>query len=361
MVGLERMRWLLGLALSVLGASAWGCAICAPSAAEQTLTQRLFKSQAVAIAQAQAQPGSFQVTAVVRGVDSGAQLRDVGLADDVAAPVAGTSVLVAQSGGSWRVLAAMPPQRAPWVGQLIALRRPPDANPADADWKARFAFFVPDLESPVAAIAQVAYEELSVAPLGAMRDAARHYAQLPLHQWLSQPALSERTPLYALMYGFVASSERAGGIQRELLAASARNALANNAAWMAALVELQGEAGVAWVTRNYLQQAARTDSEVQAALLALRVHVADGKRLDRSRATQALRAYVGANPQRAGFAASDLGDWAQWDFVEDFERLLDTDQPQVFASRYSMVLYLLRNPLPQAKGALERLRTKGRL
>ena len=73
------------------------------------------------------------------------------------------------------------------------------------------------------------------------------------------------------------------------------------------------------------------------------------------------RSYIAANPQRAGFAASDLGDWGAWDFVPDFERLLDTEQPQVFASRYAMVLYLLRSPRPEARAALERLRAKGRL
>ena len=100
---------------------------------------------------------------------------------------------------------------------------------------------------------------------------------------------------------------------------------------------------------------------MQAALLALRVHAADGVRLGKPAATQALRAYIHANPQRAGFAASDLGDWGQWDFSGEFERLLDTDQPQVFASRYAMVLYLLRSPKPESKAVLERLRAKGRL
>ncbi|MDT8992279.1 hypothetical protein RQP54_15510 [Curvibacter sp. APW13] len=359
------VRWLRGVTVAfgfaAMGLQAWACAICAPSAAEQTLTQRLFKSQAVAIARATGQPGVFSVTAPVHGVDAGATLRDVAAAQDGSVPASGASVLLAQSGGSWRVMAQMPVQRATWVARLIALRRAPDANPADADWEARFTFFAPDLENPVQAVAQVAYEELSNAPLGAMRSAARHFAGLPLQRWLTQPALVDRTPLYALMFGFVAPAQAAVQIQRDLLARSSRAPLAANAAWMAAVLELQGEAGLAWLVRNYLQAPARADDEVQAALLAMRVHVADGKRLNRSAASQAIRSFVGANPQRAGFAASDLGDWGQWDFVADFERLLDTDQPQVFASRYGMVLYMLRNPQPQAKEALERLRAKGRL
>lgn len=354
-------RWALWLCWVAGANSALACAICAPSAAEQTLTQRLFKSEAVAMGQASAVAGQYRVVAAVRGNVASGLLDGVSVADGGAPPAPGTAVLLAQSGGTWRVMAPMPVERAAWVQQLIALRRAPDANPAEADWAARFAFFSPDLEHPVAAIAQVAYDELSSAPLGAMRAAVRSYMSMPLAKWLSQPELSERYPLYALMYGFVAPSGAAAFTQKRLLAQSARDSQATTSAYMAAVMELKGEDGLAWLIRHYLQDAARTDTEVQAALLAIRVMVADGRRIDRNAATHALAAYVQANPQRAGFAASDLGDWARWEFAEVFERLLDTDQPQVFASRYSMVLYLLRNPQPSAKASLERLRSKGRL
>jgi hypothetical protein len=130
---------------------------------------------------------------------------------------------------------------------------------------------------------------------------------------------------------------------------------------MAAVLEQRGDAGVSWLEQHYLQRADRTDAEVQAALLALRVHATDGRRIDKDAATRALRRFVKAQPMRAGYAASDLGDWGRWDFVPAFEQALDTDRPQVFASRYAVVLYLLRNPTPEAKAALERLRAKGRL
>lgn len=297
----------------------------------------------------------------MRGAYPAGVLDNVSVADGGLPPKAGTPVVLAQSGGTWRMMAAMPLERAAWVRQLIALRRPPDANPADTDWGVRFAFFAPDLEHPVSAIAQVAYEELSQAPYAAMRAASRSYASFPLAQWLARPELAERYPLYGLMHGFVASADHAVTLRNRLLASSSRESLATNSAFMAALVELQGQSGLAWLTQHYLRDSNRQDTEVQAALLALRVHVTDGRRVDRAVATEAIRAYVQSNPHRAGFAASDLGDWGQWGFVADFEQLLDSDKPQVFASRYAMVLYLLRNPLPESKAALERLRAKGRL
>lgn len=344
-----------------MGKAVLACAICSPSAAEQTLTQRLFKSEAIAIGTALVQPGQYHITAHVRAAQGDTVLTGVGVVDAEAAPGTTASVLLARSGGSWRVMAEMPVERAEWVRQLMVLRRPADANPADADWGQRFSFFTPDLENSVPAVAQVAYEELSMAPLGAMRAASGHFGKLPLTRWLSQPELAHRHPLYALMLGFVATPNQVDMVRQRIAAQSASTALATVSAWMAALVELQGPEGVRWLVRHYLQDAARTDAEVQAALLAVRVHVADARRVSVPAATQALRSFVQANPQRAGFAASDLGDWAQWDFVADFEQLLDTGRPQAFASRYAMVLYLLRNPQPQAKAALERLRAAGRI
>ncbi len=340
---------------------AWACAICAPSVAEQTLTQRLYKSEAVVMAKAQQRPGDFSVTAVIRGVEQAGQLAGVTAGDDTPLPAPGTAVVLARNTGTWRVMAALPPERAAWVETVIAMRLAPDAPAAQADWNARFAFFAPDLESPIAAVAQVAYDELSIAPYGAMRAAAPHFTGKPLVRWLDQPALSNRHPLYALMAGFVATPAQVASFERRLLARSATEPLGVVSALMAAVLEQRGDTGLSWLERHYLQPADRTDGEVQAALLALRVHATDGQRIDKDAATRALRRFVQAQPMRAGYAASDLGDWGRWDFVPAFEQALDTDRPQVFASRYAAVLYLLRNPTPEAKAALERLRAKGRL
>lgn len=345
-------------------ASAWACAICAPASAEQTLTQRLFKSEAVAIARTLPRPGEFELVASVRG-GSGKETRlaGVAVAPGLAPPPVASTVVLAYTGGAWNVLGAMPPERAPWVERLIALRRPADASPTapDANWPARFAFFLPDLEHPVALVAQAAYDELSSAPYGAMRAAAPAFRAQTLAAWLEQASLEARHPLYALMLGFVAQEAQWQVLQQRLLKTSARASLSTTSALMAALIEARGSAGMAWVQEHYLHNGQRSDAEVQAALLALRVHAGSGGRLSKEAAIAVARSYIAANPQRAGFVASDLGDWEAWDLSADFERLLDTDQAQVFASRYAMVLYLLRSPRADARAALERLRAKGRL
>ena len=157
------------------GAMAWACAICAPSAAEQTLTQRLYKSEAVAIARALPQAGRFELLATVRGERPTVQSAQVQAHGNGTLPGPGTTVVLAYTGGAWNVVGALPQDRAAWLEKLIALRRPADANPLapDANWPARFAFFQPDLENPNELVAQAAYDELSSAPYAALRAAAR--------------------------------------------------------------------------------------------------------------------------------------------------------------------------------------------
>ena len=264
-------------------ATAWACAICAPSAAEQTLTQRLYKSEVVAIGRTLPQPGALEIVAVVRGTGAvGTRLAGVALAHGMlSSPAASDTVLLAYTGGTWSVFGAMPQERAPWLAQLVDLRRPADASPTapDANWPARFAFFQRDLENPVELVAQAAYDELSSAPYGAMRAAASAFRAAPLRAWLEQPVLGPRHPLYALMLGFVAQDADVAALQQRLLTASAREPLPTVSALLAAVIEAQGRAGMAWVQAHYLQSPQRTDAEVQAALLALRVHAGPGGRI----------------------------------------------------------------------------------
>ncbi|TXH86727.1 MAG: hypothetical protein E6Q78_16470 [Rhodoferax sp.] len=357
-------RWLRKILLCSMlaltpGAPVWACAICAPSAAEQTLTQRLYRAEAVAIARVLPKAGEFERLVTIRGgADTAARLNAVG----AQLPDSGT-VLLAYSGGTWNALGAMPVERAPWLDRLIALRRPADANPtaADANWPARFAYFLPDLENPVPLVAQAAYDELASAPYGAMRAASSAFNARALEKWLERGELEARHPLYALMLGFVAQELQVQALQQRLLNTSARSSMPTVSALLAAVIEARGPAGMAWVQAHYLENAQRSDAEVQAALLAVRVHAGASGRLSRDQAIAVARSYIAANPQRAGFVASDLGDWGAWDLVAEFERLMDTEQPQVFASRYAMVLYLLRSPRPEARAALERLRARGRL
>ena len=73
---------------------------------------------------------------------------------------------------------------------------------------------------------------------------------------------------------------------------------------------------------------------------------------------QAMPDTLNATPHRCGFVASDLGNWERWDFAAAFAKALRAGKDQVFASRYSIVFYLIRNPRPEAKALLEALKVE---
>jgi hypothetical protein len=127
---------------------------------------------------------------------------------------------------------------------------------------------------------------------------------------------------------------------------------------LAALVALREGAGLAWLEQQFLTSPSTPDAQVQAALLALSVHGADGVAISKDQIVAAYGRFIARNPQRAGFVASDLANWGRWEFAEAFGKALRSGEAQVFASRYAMVFYLLRNPRPQAKALVETLRAE---
>ena len=130
-------------------------------------------------------------------------------------------------------------------------------------------------------------------------------------------------------------------------------------AYLAAYLELRGAAGVPWLERTFLRDAQYPDGKVQAALQALRIHAEDGTRLSQARVVRAYAFFIEHNPGRAGFVASDLNKWERWEFTDVFVELLKSKSSQIFSSRYAMVFYLMRSPLPQAAAGLEALHAQG--
>ncbi|MGQ0709757.1 MAG: hypothetical protein ACT4NV_08415 [Rhodoferax sp.] len=340
------------------------CAICAPQVGERTLLERMAGAPAVVLARV-GSTGVFVEAARLKGSAAAVPWEQVHVLVDAPWGSGTDLALLLHDGQGWSALGAVPRERQEAVLQAWALRRDPQApaNAADPQWPARTALYAPLLQHPSALLARLAYEELSQAPYAQLRQGARLLPAGAAWGWLQDPALAQRQPLYALLAGFTATAAQAQALRVRLLRPGTPqgDSAAVQSGLMAALLEAQGDSGLAWLQQHFLQDPQRSDTQVQSALLALRVHAQDGTRVTREAVVRALAAYIEANPQRAGYAASDLGDWGRWEFTGVFERLLDSDQPQAFASRYAMVLYLLRNPQAPAQAALERLRAKGRL
>ena len=356
MLSLRSVLLLLFILLGLVPSS-WACAICAPTDAGGTLRQRLRVAD-VAVLAAPAAGGGFTVQQLLKGDWPKGSIRPP-LVEPALSRGPALLLLYRSGAADWQIAGPLSSERADWLRQLLALADAPDLAPAR--WAARIGPFVRELEHPEPLVAQVAYEEIAGAPYAVMRAAAARLDAALLLRWLDTPALTARRPLYALLLGFT-------GNQSSALVLQARMATLHDArdgptlsAMLAAWLELRGPDGVAWVERQYLSGPAASEIGVAAALLALSVHGTDGQRVGLERVVQAYRHWVGQSTPWPGLVASDLGNWERWEFGPLFADWLASRKPQTFSSRYAMVFFLMRSPLPEARAALDTLRAGGLL
>ncbi len=338
-------------------ASGWAsaCAICAPDDAQNTLVRQLATADRIVLAQPAAASSARTVATVIVGLRGALPQGPVTVATwgDTSA---GTSLalppvwpddlllLVMNTGdGGWKALGYLPSSRESW---LRGLMQPP----------VRMA--VRDLEDSYPLVAQAAYDDISAQLYAVLRGLVPALESRRVAQWVSDPARSARRPLYYLLLGLSGKTADADAIATQALRAEPGRSAAALSAMLAAVVALRGEAGLAWVEQHFLSTPGMPDADVQAALLALSVHGADASAVSQSQVVAAYGRFVQSNPQRAGFVASDLAAWGHWEFAEAFGAALRAGSTQVFASRYAMVFYLLRNPQPDAKHLVETLRAE---
>ena len=360
---------LLLLLLAVPGA--WACAICAPADGQNSLLLRLLAADTVVLAAPDSDGASYKSKALIKGALPTGPIRPV----TTPAPTSATPTTAAiqttttaethvmlwsASAMRWTDAGPLPLERADWLRQLLKLPRPANpASPSDPAWSARAPFLVADLESPQPWVAQAVYEELAIAPYAVMRTLKPRLDPLQLKRWMASPDLLARRSLYILLFGIAATPASAPELAQQLLEVSATRPSAEVSALLAAYLEIQGDAGVDWVEQHFLQSATRSETEQQAALLALSVHGNEALRVSKERVVQAYARFIQHNPSRAGFVASDLANWARWEFGATYVALLKSGQPQVFSSRYAMVFFLLRSPQEETRKALQALRVAG--
>lgn len=334
------------------------CSICAPSDAQSTLSARVAAADAVGIAHMLSDGIHVQAVRSVRGSLPQQPFAVEGLVLPTVGPLPTVVVLFNAAAGSWSSPGRLSPNRADWLASLGASE---PANGLSADQAVqRAGFYAADLEHAEPLVAQAAYEEIAALPYSAMRGASQKLHTADLLHWLADARSAERHALYYLLLGLRGTASLADEISGKALRRSASDPLALLSAQLTAVLELKGVSGLPWLEQHFLQ-ADQPDAVVQATLLALRVQSAEGGRLSQHDFVQLCKRYIKSNPQRAGFVASDLAGLNRWEFAPAFAQLLRAGQEMGFSSRYPLVFYLMRNPLPEAKVLVEGLRADGLL
>lgn len=341
---------------------AWACAICAPAEVNTTVLARMLAADRIVLAQPLGDHLLFQPRSAIVGAPSSEPVRITDWVSGTAyLPPAGAPqqlvLLYDISAKRWSAAGYVLPARVEWLKKALSMPRGEDT--AAAPSLARAQFFMRALEDASPVIAQIAYEEASAFPYAALRGLSVEVDPYRPTAWLKDARLRARYPLYYLLYGFAAPAKAAAALGKAVREEDVDRSPAELAAMLTAMIEMNRDAGLEWLENYFLSRPTVPDADVQAALLALSVHATPGGRVSLDELLAAYSRFIRYNPQRAGFVATDLANRERWEFAPAFADALRTGKAQVYGSRYAILFYFLRNPLPQAKKLVEELRAGG--
>lgn len=372
-------RLLAGVAILLLTwtGNAAACPICL-SGFEITAGQRIDLADDVVLAVPAGGRDRWRVVAVAKGkLEEGASIfapGDVGgparLAMSFDGPAALTRTEIAASdkplllvrdriSERWTSLGAVGAQYAPWLRQLVDSRHgeadvsPPQYWPraaadwstlSDADWAERISLIAPHLDSPEPLVADIAFGELARAPYSAMRSLAPVLDTSKVRTWVAEEGAARRRAAWILLLGMVGGPDDAMALERRIGEAWASGDATDLSAMLAADLELRGPSRVAAIESMYFADGNRTLAEIEAVLMALRVHGNAAGTIPRARIVDAFCAFIRARPQMAAFVAWDLADWQAWEATADYLAVLRSDAVKDAAGRFAIAAFLQQSP-----------------
>jgi hypothetical protein len=320
-------------------ATALACQVCLEAArALLTIGGQLDVADRVVLAAATG-PTQFRVVAVVKGGNAvGDNVTDPVTDLDALAPTEHDPWLLLRDGlaPQWTALGAINAQYADWLRQLASLDR------GEAGWRRRIALVLPYLEAPDPLAAQIAAGEVARAPYTTLDAAKSRVDPKLLEGWLDHPWHASRHTPYTLLLGFAGGASDADHIERRIDKARQAHDAANLAAMLTADLQLRGPDRVGWLERAYFTDRSRSMAEIEAALLALKVHDDTNAAVPRERVIQAYRMFIRQRPAMAGFVAQELAEWGYWDAAPEYAALLSTDTIKDAASEFAVSVYLRR-------------------
>ena len=342
------MRALLAAALWCASAWAIACPLCM-GAFQQSKAQQLIAAPQAVLAVPTADPSRFRVIEVVKGARPASATVEGGYprngpAVATAGSNSGKALLLVRDDlfPTWTILGAIGADHLRWLRTLAEGK--PVAQMSPEDWHARAALVLPYLESREPLASDIAYGELAAAPYPALRTLKSHLAAPAVRRWLADPERAAREPLYLLLLGIAGNAQDAARLGRRLDAAWASGDATNVGPMIAAYLELEGPARMAWVDERYMRDQHRSTRELEAALLALSVQGNANALVPRARVIQSYRAFIKEHRDIAGFVAQDLAAWQYWDAVPEYVALMKSGTPQQYPSRLAIVAYLRQSP-----------------
>ncbi len=324
-----------------------------------SVAQQLALLENAVLAEPAAGGRSYRVVATIKGEPPASRAIEAAAVQLDAATPAGTKPLLLARGERWPMwmsFGAIGVEHASWLRGIVAGKSAAETDPDE--WRARVALALPYLESGEPLVAEIAYGELAAVPYASLLSLKPRLSGSKVRQWLADPKLAARQPLYLLLLGLAGNAQDAAAFERRLDALLQAGDATNVGSLIAADLQLRGPSRMAWVEERYLIDRKRSSREVEAALLALSVQGGANAVIPRERVIASYRLFMKAHPDIAGYVAQDFAAWGYWDAVPDYVALLKNGVRQQYPSQIAIVAYLRQSPAGKA-GDIDLPRSEG--
>jgi hypothetical protein len=324
----------LGLIIALPGA-AMACMACIAMPAD-SLADKAAAAQAVALLRPDpADPFRFVPVGYLKGGDVTAPVpflvsraRMVELAADPDAAIVATWSL----GTGWAIHDLGTPALAETLTDLLAA----DLTTPEA----RRDAFGPLVGHADAAVSRMAMIELATLPYAILRTTPARIDRADVARAVSDPLWSEWAPIAILLLGLSEEEADHAFIRRATRLAAATGRTAHLAAWATALVEVDGADALDWLRATYVDDPARSETEMEQIGLALASHAG---REDATGAAirDGMGALAASWPSVAAALASAMMDREDWSLAAEAERWLDDGRLTSPADAFLLTHYVL--------------------
>ena len=209
-----------------------------------------------------------------------------------------------------------------------------------ADPQDRRAVFGPLVVHADPAIARMAMVELATLPYSVLREAPARMDHAFVARSVADPLWSEWAPVAILLIGLSDDPADRAFVSRAAALAMESGRTTNLAAWLTALIEVDGPAALDGISRAYLDDTARSETELRELGLALASHA--GRTDDIGVRVRDLSGALAA--QHPAVAAALVGVMAErqdWSLAADAARWLDEGSIASPSDAFVLTSYVL--------------------
>jgi hypothetical protein len=188
--------------------------------------------------------------------------------------------------------------------------------------QARGEFFGPLVLSADPALSRMAMIEISTLPYPVIREIPVRVPRQDVAKLLSDPVWADWAPVMILLFGLSDGPADKAFVRHAADAMAENSRTVHLAAWATALIEMDGDEGIAWLRDNYLGNPERSLLELREIGFALASHAARDD-VQGAAVRDTLAGLAAAEPAIAGALAKVLLDREDWSLAPDFKRWLD--------------------------------------